>query len=128
MNQSRYGYHPCDYQTLLKLKQYTWCLYRAYCRHKRAVAWQNKTVYRSGPQPIVHPLLSSVGPNGKLEFACLRIGHEDVNLYFYVLNQYREARRPVATAEEVAPLNLSPDWLEKLRVLTEFHGALTHVT
>ena len=128
MNKSRHGYHPCDYQTLLKLKQYTWCLYRAYCRHKRAVTWQNKTVYWSGPKPVVHPLLSSAGPDGKLEFAHLRVGRENVNLYFHVLDQYRAARRPVATVEEVVPLDLGPDWLEKLPVLVEFHEALTHVT
>lgn len=118
VHSSKWGYHPCDYATLLSIKQYHRLLYRAYCEYKRLVAWTNKTVYQTGTRPPVADPVTTIGQDGAVSFA--RHGHpyHGENLYLHVLHQYRQARRPRAEGTDVAPLDLPYGWKDQL---TELH-------
>lgn len=116
-HQSRHGFHPCDYETLLCLKEYHILLYRAYCQYKRLATWTNKTVHRSGPRPPYVPELVTLSPTGAVTFA-RHGGRYGPNLYLHVLAQYSAARRPRTSPGDVTPLDLPDDWkgqLDELR-------------
>lgn len=117
---SKWGFHPCDHQTHLQLKEYHWVLYRAYCQYRRWLTWHNKTKRRTGAEPACVERLKVHIKNAyedHYEFA--RHGHprNGPNLYAHVLEQYRRARRPAATAEAVLPLDLPLGWREHLEQL-----------
>jgi hypothetical protein len=122
-HRSRWGYHACSYQTYLELKQYHQLLYRAYCQHKRWLAWARKTVKRTGPEPQHQAKLSV--PNhltGSHQF--VRYGDRSgPNLYLHLLQQYRVARHPYPTQAEVPPLDLPEDWRDRLGELTAVYGS-----
>ena len=110
---SKRGYHPCDYQTYLDLKQYHGLLYRAYCQHRRMVTWANKTKNRKGPEPHYYPPLTV-----RLRFA----EYGGLNLYMHVLSQYTRARRPVDSIEDVHPLDLPVNWREQSVALRSYYA------
>lgn len=55
-HKSRWGYHPCDYETAQKIRRISkeyWEAKRGYCRWRR---WNRKTVHRQGPEPTICPI------------------------------------------------------------------------
>jgi hypothetical protein len=111
---SRWGYHPCDRETFLELKEYHKLMLAAFRRYRRWAAWDRKTVHRVGPEPRkVERLTFKDRWSGQTLFATF----EDANLYRVVLRQYRNARRPVADPSRVEPLNLPDGWRAEIETL-----------
>lgn len=128
-HQSRWGYHPCDYQSFLKLKEAHKLLLDAIRRVRAWERWDNKDpqnrvdweVIRddsgrkigkrpSGPRP--EPLAPvflryrfSMPEIVRLQFAV----QQAPNLYEAVLLAYQQARTPVASPSHVKPLILPHD-------------------
>ena len=114
--QSRWGFHPCDRDTLLNLKEYHRLMLRAFRQYRRWAAWDRKTVHRVGPEPAYFiDLTFNDGWSDRRQF--LRFGPERRNLYHQVLSEYRAARTPKADAASVAPLDLPPGWEAQLEAL-----------
>lgn len=112
------GYHPCDWETYCKLKEYHRLLLRAHIARKRWLTWNRKTKRRGPVEPRQFTDLLREDPwTGCREFA----KYEGVNLYLHVLLQYQLARRPRQLVESVAPLRLPDDWQDQLVKLSEFY-------
>lgn len=124
IHESKYGFHPCDRETCLKLKEAHRILLRAYRDVKRFIRWDNKLPHnRKGERPCC-PKLIEVGHHrlDKHEFygrGFARYGTK--NLYLHVLHQYEKARRPKPTPEEVEPLDLPANLDEIVEKLREFY-------
>jgi len=135
--QSRWGFHPCDYETFQLLKKLNFHFERARRRFAEWKRWKRKLphnrVLRStirdaagrkvgteilGPRP--EPVLSPVFCERVM---IVRVGApagERVRLLYEDLPEvYREARRPKASREEVRPLRYSAETLRQLVRLVE---------
>jgi hypothetical protein len=86
----RGGYHPCDYETYLALKDAHKLYLRAYRDDLKWKRWDRKTVRRVGPEPALSPFV-------------LR-GDDPAPIYHELLDVYRRARRPVEKPEDVVPI------------------------
>jgi len=139
--QSRWGWHPCDYETFVLLKR----LYAAHLRAlRRYAAWerwrrnqpQNRVIRRRvvdhsgrkvgaevlGPRPepplprlfcVRRQVVTYWGEDGRP----LKEGRPAEEVVFDDLGvpeAFRAARRPRATAEEAAPLRLSAEDIRRL--------------
>lgn len=136
--QSRYGYHPCDRETSLKLKRFRFLLYLAYRDYKSSLRYLGRsprnrdlksprlplcvlfstrlTTYSAKRQRMV------TSPVPVLSFMLVTRNDVTTNLFFHVDEQYHSARHPVATPDEVKPLRLPSDWQSILQQL-ESHYA-----
>jgi hypothetical protein len=93
--QSRWGYHPCNYQTYLKLRR----LHRAYWEGRRLIAkWERwnakRPENRTRPEPVVPAVYREV---------CAAP----------VVLEFHAARHGVPTPEEVRPLGVTPAEMER---------------
>lgn len=84
---SRWGFHPCDYQTFVKLKKLHKRFWEIQHASAKRVRWECKTVHRHGEEPPI--------PKGRLDW---RIR------WAYVV-----ARRPQSCPNSVPPMVLSQD-------------------
>lgn len=115
VHQSRFGYHPCDYQTFLKLKEAHWLLYRAYCQCKRFRNWDCK-YNKDRPEPPYPKHFLELGMHrldkhsfygyGFRRYHCCGSAE---NYYLHILRQYRKARMPQPTPELVLQLDIPAD-------------------
>jgi len=130
---SKWGFHPCTRETCQKLKEAHLLLLRALRDIKRHQRWSNK-LEPEGEEPKHPSFLVKDGRFYRSEKAKeaknmtygITLGTSywpvgfrcEIHYYEHILSQYRNARRPQATEEEVEPLNLPDDlWLiiEKLK-------------
>lgn len=125
---SKWGFHPCDRDTILKLKETHRLLLKAYRDVKRFIRWDDKMSHnRKGECPRCPPDMIEIGMHklNKHWFygrGFLRYKNTQQNLYLYVLHQYEKARRPKSTPEVVEPLCL-PENLDKIiEELREFYA------
>jgi hypothetical protein len=143
VHQSRWGYHPCDYETFLRLKGLHARYWRALLGYAAWRRWQRKEpqnrvlrewirdaqgrrighrIVGPRPEPPLDPLfcvraqvVSHIAADGSLA----REGTVVERVSFHdhgIPAAYRLARMPAATPQEVRPLPFSA---EALRVLTE---------
>ena len=123
--QSRWGFHPVDYEEFLFLKKAHQLLFHAYCDVKKYKRWYNKDPQnRKGPEPRVPDGFVETGYHkcGAKVFygkGFRRYGRE--NLYHHILEEYRYARIPHA-AEYVRPLDLPDDLDQIIEQLEQFYG------
>jgi hypothetical protein len=93
---SRWGYHPCDYALYLKLKR----LAKGYWQARRLVAahrrWIRKRPHnRRGPEPIVPAVL------------------RELYKHPVVVREYDQARRPQPSPEQVVPIGLQTEQIDR---------------
>lgn len=86
--QSRWGFHPCTFETFRKLKR----LHKAYWEGRRLLAkqrrWNAKLPdNRSGPEPVVPPVYRVICASP-------------------IISEFHAARHGVPTAEAVKPLKI----------------------
>lgn len=100
---SRWGYHPVDYSTFIELKQAHKLFLQAMRDWRKNSRWTAKDKQnRIGEEPKTPPVFISV------------------QMYQHVLTEYRNARYPVSTPEEVKPLNFKFE--TQLKELQAFYG------
>lgn len=134
--QSRFGYHPCTRETYQKLKEAHLLFLRAIKDIRAYTRWVNKDepvgeapkypsfvadyrwYYRSRKAQkegrISHGLNLNLG--GKPGW-----GNAKLQFYELLLEQYRNARHPKATAEEVEPLALPDGFWKTVEKLKGFY-------
>lgn len=129
--ESKYGFYACSREEFAKLKEAHRLLLRAYQDCKRHLRWFNKQPEnRRGPEPKAPAEFMEHGFH-RLETRCFtgngfmrckdRRGVWQ-NYYLHVLAQYRLAKRPVATPEEVPVLDLPKNLDTMVATLTEFYA------
>lgn len=124
--EGRWGYHPCDYPTFLRLKEAHGLLLRAYRDCKRRIRWDMKDSHnRKGEQPTAPVDFLEWGWH-RLDKNCFSgLGFrrfKGQNYYLKVLREYRSARIPRPTPDEVIPLDLPEDLEDVIAELREFYG------
>lgn len=128
---SRWGFHPCNYEEFLKLKEAHGLLYRAYRDVKRFIRWDDRLPHnRTGSRPSCPTAFISTGYHRLDKHAFCGRGFVDCkvregfsrNLYLHMLHQYEKARRPVASPEDVEPLDLPDNLNEIVEKLREYYG------
>lgn len=117
-HQSRWGFHPCDHETFRDLKEFHKLLLRDLRATRRYERWSAKLPHNRvrrtyGPGRIL--LKTEPTPEPKC------VGTER-DVYLWVLAEYRNARKPQATLEAVAPLDLPAKWRTSLEKLTAFYA------
>ena len=98
----RGGYHPCDYETHLALKEFHRILFKDRCRTKRRDCWRAKTVYRCGKEP------QCVGTSK--------------DLYAWVLTEYSRSRRPAESPPK--ELDLPKNWRAQYDEYVSFYAQM----
>jgi hypothetical protein len=99
---SRWGYHPCDYETSQKIRRISkayWEAKRGYCRWRR---WQRKTVHRHGPEPTICEIFFTK-EKGCLIARAIR----SLNIFESMLVAAKRALLPKEAPEQVARLPIS---------------------
>jgi hypothetical protein len=104
-HKSRWGYHPCDYETFLKLKKlkkYYWMTVYRNAQWKRwnAKLPHNRVIKRKGIviSQMIEPLVCSVMLSKNSE---------------RVLEDFENARMPQANPESVKPLRMPLEWIDE---------------
>lgn len=119
VHEARFGYHPCDHEMYLKLKEAHRLLLRAYCDCKQSLRWNNKAEHnRQGTEPTCPDFMLSSGYHRLDKHMFWGTGFCDtqmpdgttLNYYLCVLRQYQNARRPQSNPEDVVPLVLPADF------------------
>ena len=103
--ESRWGYHPCDYETFLKLKALHKAYWQAVYDYAKRIRWERKTVNQQGVEPKIN-----------LHFV-KRIGFWG-NVHSHVTDHgireaYQLARMPISNSSKVKPI-LSKEQIEDL--------------
>jgi hypothetical protein len=140
-HRSRWGWHPCDYETYLLLKELNARCERAVRRYAKWRRWRRKqphnrllrqpTIDREGrvagsrvlspkPEPVLDPLFcvrrqvrTIRGPDGRTLNEARRV--EEVSFCdLGIPEAYRTARRPVASEDLVPALRLTPAEIRRL--------------
>lgn len=60
-HKSRWGYHPCDYQTYVKLRKLHKLMWRMMRQLGRYRSWDRKLPQNQGPEPKVCPVAYELG-------------------------------------------------------------------
>ena len=109
VHRGRWGFHPCGPEAFREIKEFHRLALRDYAATKRRDRWRAKRpcnrVRRDGsaiPEP-----------------ACVGTRRDE---YFRILEAYRDARRPRATADEVEELAVPRDWRARLAGYREALG------
>lgn len=132
VHQSKWGFHPCDWETSQKLKrlskayqqglrqQAAWNRWSAKLPHNRVIRrWKrNEQGQRIGyeivgpaPEPKLNRLMTYLNQNR----ASYSISGQWGALYpIDITAEYRKARTPAPTPEAVRPLLLTPDQINTL--------------
>jgi hypothetical protein len=115
--QSRFGFHPVDYETCRKLKT----LHKRYWETVYAVArwmrWDRKTVHQHGPEPKYCTVF--VEEQGHWQRFKNRDGYTGKKYCQKTLNDqgvveaYHQARMP-KKADDVKPISISPEEIDRL--------------
>lgn len=143
---SRWGFHPCSYETFLKLKHLNGLYFRAL---REAAAWRRwhrkephnrvsrprlrnqagQVVGYGPPVPVSEPRLSTLFTQFvQVPRFVDRRGGACPDGFFEpevkldpptVVEDYRKARQPAADAAAVAPLSMSPGQIDELFDLTQ---------
>jgi hypothetical protein len=118
VNRSRFGFHPCDYQTFRKLKtlhKRYWQTVKAFAEWKR---WdrkepQNRVIRKWNRDEKRRKIgFEIVGPRPEPKYCPFfvnRFWTEDHG----IIEAYQQARRPVKE-DEVQPLNLSVEEIDRM--------------
>jgi hypothetical protein len=109
---SRWGFHPCDRQSLLEIKEYHRLLLRDVAATRRYERWEARLPHNRVRRTRDGSLVPAPAP---------RCVGTDRRTYLWVLGEYREARKPAATAEAVRPLDLPRNWRAGFDALREFY-------
>jgi len=131
--QSRFGYHPCTRETCLKLKEAHLLLLKAFRDIRAYQRWERKQepVGEAPEYPsfVAEHSYYKRSPEGETKYG-LTIGtnawksnwsNVRVHYYGHVLEQYRKARRPKSTPEEVEVLDLPEDIWKVVEMLKGFY-------
>lgn len=118
---SNYGYHPCDYTTFRKLKQLHKRYWETVYAVGRWVRWDRKTVHQHGPEPEYCPIFVEeqgewrpcTHKNGDETFKGMKYYPKTLNDHG-VIEAYQQARMPVENADDVKPLKLSVEQIDRL--------------
>lgn len=131
VHESKRGFHPCDHETFLKLKEAHKLLLRAYRDVKCFIRWDDKLPHnRKGSKPRCPADFIEIGFHqldkhsftGRGFARCRDSLGRTRNLYLHVLHEYQKARRPKARPEDVEPLDLPADLDEAIEKLREFYA------
>jgi hypothetical protein len=141
VHKSRWGYHPCDYETFLLLKKLNACFLRALHRYTAWKRWSRKQphnrvirkkmvdaqgckvgseVVGPMPEPCLCPFFTKrekVVSHRKSKGGPIKAegGAERLHLEYSDLPEvYRAARTPVLREDLVAPLKYSPEEIRGL--------------
>lgn len=115
---SKWGFHPVSRETFLKIRELKKFYFITLHRLGTWVRWDRKTVNQHGPEPIYCPMFvedkmewrKHVNKEGFTEYRTYpktRVDHG-------ILEAYESARMPKATAEEVVPLKISEEEINRL--------------
>ena len=122
-SQSRWGWHPVNreyFQKLKQLKKWYWEAVYAVGRWRR---WERKTVHRAATAPKYYPGFVENGPTYKtvthrgMDGEVIGYGSKRLPLTLNdhgVLAAFDAARMPAATPEQVVPLGLSLEMIDRL--------------
>ncbi|SRR5579885_148796 len=141
---SRWGWHPCDYETFTLLKRLHGAYWRALRQYATWKRWRRKMPHNRvlrrrirdeqgrkigsvvvGPWPepplpplfcVRHSVLTHWGEDGQ-PLPEGRLTEEFVFDDLGIAAAYRAARRPTATEAEVMPLSLTADEVRRLAAL-----------
>jgi len=116
--QGRWGFHPVSHETFLKLKELKKFYFVTLRQLGTWVRWDRKMVHKVGPEPKYCPMFvedkkewrKHVNKDGFTEYRYYPKTRNDRG----VLEAFEVARMPKATAEEVVPLKLSDEEIDKL--------------
>lgn len=124
--ESRFGFHPCDYDTFIKLKKLKKYYFQALYRHAEWQRWdrkapQNQVIRRYKKndkgqrigyeivgeklQPKLYPVFGELRFVGKGNHALNDMG---------VLSAFDSARRPCSSSELVTPLNITIEQIDNM--------------
>ena len=108
----KFGFYPCEWETYRKLKRLNYLAFLHRKAEKAHARWENKDPKnRFAVEPKQGcPRLRERVKTGKWE---------TTPLVDIIYNDYREARYPKATAEEVKPLFLSNEQIDELLAVAE---------
>lgn len=124
--ESRWGYHPCNYETCLELKKAHKLLLRAYRDAKRNIRWNRKQPQnQKGPEPRAPKDFIESGYHRLDKKSFYGLGfrrYNGRNLYLHILEQYQKARRPQPNPHAVEPLDLPKDLDQVIERLEQFYG------
>jgi hypothetical protein len=138
--QSRWGFHPCDYETFQLLKRLHALFEHARRRFAEWKRWKRKLPHNRVLRRVIRDAAGRkvgtevIGPRPEPELSpvfCERLmivrggapAGERVRLLYEDLPEaYREARRPKATSEEAKPLRYSAETLRELLRHVEGRG------
>lgn len=126
VHQSKWGYHPCDYEQFLFLKKAHKLLLRAYRDIKKWMAWERKTVYQPKEEPVHPSMFVECGFHkaGKKTWSGYGFKkYRGQNLYHLVLEAYQNARRPVSNPDNVKKIELPSDLVEQVKLLEAFYSS-----
>lgn len=99
---SRWGYHPCDYETAQKIRRISkayWEAKRGYCRWRR---WERKTVHRQGPEPAICEIFFTKKKEG-----LLARGIRSLGIFESMLVAAKRTLLPKEAPEQVEKLPIS---------------------
>ena len=137
IHKSCFGYHPCDHETFLKLKEAHLLFLRALRDIRAYERWERKQE-PEGEAPTYPSFVCQCGyfyrsrlaqERGQMFYGytvgCegerLSWGSCEVQFYERLLEQYRNVRAPRATPEEVKPLDLPDDFWKTVEKLKGFY-------
>lgn len=110
--QSRWGFHACDRETFLEIKEYHRFALRDRKATRRREQWSAKLPHnrvcklRDGTR-IPRPEPRALGTDGPT--------------YSWVVSEYGRVRRPQPDPEDVQPLDLPRGWRDRLAELRAFY-------
>lgn len=131
---SRFGLHPCNYETYRMLKRLAWHEHVAWCQYKRWVRWQRKMVHNRvrrkvrrnelnqkigyeilGPMPepplntnFTHVRYSDAHPDGEFHW-----------IFRPILPSYQRAKTPQPSIDDVQPLFMLREEIRNLLLTIE---------
>lgn len=116
-NKSRWGYHPCSYETFVKIKKLKkayWLSVYALAQWKR---WNNKLPHNR----VIKRKGIVIGPMIEPRVCSFILSKESQR----ILEDFENARMPKSNPEDVRPLRMSVEWIdEAFKKCQEFYSAL----
>lgn len=113
--ESRWGFHPCDHDQFLELKEAHKLVLRALRDCKRNTRWSRKFPHnRKGPEPkAVKSFDDATGLRRDIKLR---------SYYYKVLAEYRNARYPKPNSHAVQAMDLPRDFEDVVKELKKFYA------
>lgn len=136
IHKSRWGYHSCSYEDFVKLRKAHLLFYKAYTDAKKYIRWFNKEPQNRGTTnpPVPEEIVSIIDEGyyalgiNRDRVRTMRYGKHMISgktdrrpLYLIVLEQYRNAKRPKESPENVSPLSLPKNYEDALAKIQDIY-------